>query len=76
MPRCDMCFKEKSGLQQPVQRFPATVCKGCYYEIDRVIGFLAHYGFVYTGQTALPLKAKRVRVKKETPKTEDKSPNT
>jgi len=56
MPRCDMCFKEKTPIQPPVKGLPAGVCKGCYYEIDRVIGFLAHYGFGVSGQGALPIK--------------------
>jgi len=42
--RCNLCFKEKPNLAQPIPKFPAVVCKGCFYEIDRVIGFLAHYG--------------------------------
>jgi len=45
MQRCDFCFKVKATLQAPIPDFPANVCKGCYYEIDRVIGFLAHYGY-------------------------------
>lgn len=49
MARCDMCFKEKPGLQPPMPKFPSKVCKGCFYEIDRVVGFLQHYGFVLQG---------------------------
>lgn len=54
MARCDFCFKEKPGLQQPLPKFPAVVCKGCFYEIDRVIGFLAHYGSTIGIQAVLP----------------------
>ena len=43
--RCNMCFKDKGSLQPPLPKFPAAVCKGCYYEIDRVTGFLMHYGW-------------------------------
>ncbi len=49
MARCDMCFKEKIGLVPPIPRLDAKVCKGCFYEIDRVVGFLEHYGFVLQG---------------------------
>jgi len=43
MPRCDLCFKEKSPLQPVLPKCEARVCKGCYYDIDRIIGFLEHY---------------------------------
>lgn len=37
--RCEMCFKVKSlGPAQP--GMDSQVCKGCFYEIDRVVGFL------------------------------------
>jgi len=56
MARCDMCFKEKPSLQPPLPKFPAAVCKGCYYEIDRVVGFLIHYGLALMSQAELPFK--------------------
>ncbi|MBA7552322.1 hypothetical protein ES705_44880 [subsurface metagenome] len=49
MARCDMCFKEKISLVPPISKLDAKVCKGCFYEIDRVVGFLEHYGFVLQG---------------------------
>lgn len=37
--RCEMCFKAKSV--SPAQSGLAVlVCRGCFYEIDRVLGFL------------------------------------
>lgn len=37
--RCEMCFKAKQvGPAQP--GLSVQVCKGCFYEIDTVIGFL------------------------------------
>ena len=55
--RCDMCFKEKPSLQPPLPKFVAMVCKGCFYEIDRVVGFLAHYGVTTVMiEPALPFK--------------------
>jgi len=45
--RCKMCFKEKSGLQPLRIDGRGTdnhVCKGCYYEIDKIIGFLEESG--------------------------------
>lgn len=65
MARCEFCFKEKGSLQAPIRNFPAQVCKGCFYEIDRVVGFLAHYGFAVGGQISLPEKKSR---KKSLPK--------
>jgi len=56
MPRCDLCFKEKSPLQQPLPKMPCHVCKGCFYEIDRIIGFLMHYGVTLLTQGELPFK--------------------
>jgi len=56
MPRCDMCFKEKASLQPPIPKFPAKVCKGCFYEIDRVVGFLEHYGVGLTIQMEMMVK--------------------
>lgn len=44
MPRCNLCFKEKSPLQKVLPKCDALVCKGCFYELDRIIGFLEHYG--------------------------------
>ena len=79
MARCDMCFKEKSPLQPPVRGIPTSVCKGCFYEIDRVIGFLQHYGFSIQGQGALPIKPpKPPKPKKKAEKKEagNKSPAT
>jgi hypothetical protein len=58
MPRCDLCFKDKTQLQPPIPKCSAKVCKGCFYEIDRVIGFLEHYGFTFIGQTAFPIPRK------------------
>lgn len=67
MPRCDLCFKDKGQLQQPIPKLPARVCKGCFYEIDRVIGFLEHYGFAVTGQMDFeaPKRKKRATKAKE-----------
>jgi len=62
MPRCDMCFKEKASLQPPMPKFPGKVCKGCFYEIDRVVGFLDHYGFTVVGQTAFPEPKRKKKV--------------
>ena len=41
--RCFMCFKSKSIIAL-TRGLPPTVCKGCWYEIDRTIGFLAFHG--------------------------------
>ncbi len=37
--RCQMCFKVKV-LTAAQQGLAVQVCKGCFYEIDRVVGFL------------------------------------
>ncbi|MBA7709587.1 hypothetical protein ES703_118508 [subsurface metagenome] len=64
--RCNMCFKDKPNLQPPLPKFPVGVCKGCFYEIDRVVGFLLHYGFPVVAQGTLP----------ETPPTPPKTPKS
>ncbi len=53
--RCQMCFKDK--LVQPVlQGSQAVVCKGCWFEVDRVLGFLDLVANVQQGiQSALPM---------------------
>ena len=56
MPRCDFCFKEKSPLQNALPKMPGNVCKGCFYEIDRVVGFLMHYGVSLITQGQLAIK--------------------
>jgi len=66
MPRCNLCFKERPNLQQPMPKFPAQVCKGCFYEIDRVVGFIMHYGgsILLQGELALkPPKSPKKRSK-------------
>jgi len=63
MPRCDLCFKDKSPLQPPFPKCPAKVCKACFYEIDRILGFFEHYGFTLIGQAALPLPTKATKSK-------------
>lgn len=55
MSRCDLCFKEKGQLQPVMPKSPAKVCKGCFYEIDRIIGFLEHYGANLQIQGDLPV---------------------
>lgn len=44
MPRCPMCFKEKSELvsfsTRILQPRTISVCRSCAYELDRLAGFL------------------------------------
>jgi len=45
--RCHMCFKDKDNLVILRTKGKATgrkVCKGCWYELDKVLGFLAMSG--------------------------------
>lgn len=65
MSRCDLCFKEKGQLQPPTPKSPAKVCKGCFYEIDRIIGFLEHYGSTFTSQGSFPITKSKSRPKKQ-----------
>ncbi|MBA7714513.1 hypothetical protein ES703_123538 [subsurface metagenome] len=77
MLRCDMCFKEKASLQPPMPKFPGKVCKGCFYEIDRVVGFLEHYGVGLTIQ--MEMMVKKAAKRKSSPLKEEKrilSPET
>jgi len=41
--RCYMCFKSKQ-LVRLADFLQPTVCKGCWYEIDKTIGFLVFHG--------------------------------
>lgn len=50
MNRCGMCFKAKDALVPPVQGSSPVVCKGCFYEIDRVIGYLETIATPYQSQ--------------------------
>jgi len=67
MPRCDLCFKEKSPLQKVLPKMQAEVCKGCFYDIDRIIGFLAHYGgsILVQGEMALEAPKRKSKGKKK-----------
>jgi len=56
MPRCDLCFKEKAGLQPPLPKCEAKVCKGCFYDVDRIVGFLEHYGVTFIQQAFFPIQ--------------------
>jgi len=49
MARCGMCFKDKE-LVRPTPRSANVVCKGCFFEIDRVVGYMESLGmgFQYT----------------------------
>ncbi|MBA7715234.1 hypothetical protein ES703_124275 [subsurface metagenome] len=67
--RCDFCFKEKAGTQPPLPKVAAKVCKGCFYEIDRVVGFLEHYGCQVMTQGTLAVPKRKSKASKE--KTQD-----
>ncbi|MBA7712347.1 hypothetical protein ES703_121321 [subsurface metagenome] len=72
--RCDLCFKEKGQLQAIHPKCEARVCKGCWYDCDRIIGFLEHYGIGILIQGALELpksKSKAKKTKSHPPSTTD-----
>lgn len=48
MARCGMCFKDKD-LTRVSPKTGNIVCKGCWYEIDRVVGYMESidYSFQY-----------------------------
>lgn len=48
MARCGMCFKDKE-LTRVSPKTGNIVCKGCWYEIDRVVGYMESidYSFQY-----------------------------
>lgn len=68
--RCTLCFKEKPNLVPPIPKFPAVVCKGCFYDIDRIIGYLMHYGCSILTQGQMPFKPPKP------PKKEPKAPKS
>lgn len=72
--RCDLCFKDKIGLQPVLPKCPAKVCKGCFYEIDRVIGFLEHYGVTASHQSSFSLPEKSRKSKSRPQKKEVNTP--
>lgn len=43
MSRCNLCFREKQELKPFHPNVTDQVCKSCWYELDRVVGFLEHY---------------------------------
>lgn len=53
MSRCGMCFKDKE-LTRVSPKTQNIVCKGCWYEIDRVVGYMESidYAFQYRLQAA------------------------
>jgi len=52
MARCGKCFKTKSpkDIVPPVDGMMPTVCKGCFYEIDVVLGYLESIQHPYQGR--------------------------
>lgn len=62
--RCSMCFKAKE-LVPALKGGEDEVCKGCFYEIDRVLGYLEHIAMPYqsrmdqhiNGSAEIPPKA-------------------
>ena len=53
MAQCDFCFRDKHPLQPADPHISAQVCKGCAYEIAKVIGFIRHSGGTITSQREL-----------------------
>jgi hypothetical protein len=45
MARCPMCFQEKPLTPPAVPGLPEQ-CKGCFYKIDQLLGYLAFQGVV------------------------------
>jgi len=45
MARCPMCFQEKPLGPPAVPGLPEQ-CKGCFYKIDQLLGYLAFQGVV------------------------------
>ncbi|MBA7589698.1 hypothetical protein ES708_31787 [subsurface metagenome] len=43
MARCSMCFQEKPLVPPAVPGLPEQ-CKGCFYKIDQLLGYLAFHG--------------------------------
>ena len=43
MARCPMCFQEKPLIPGAVSSMPEQ-CKGCFFKIDQILGYLAFYG--------------------------------
>ncbi|MBA7701093.1 hypothetical protein ES703_109824 [subsurface metagenome] len=41
--RCPLCFQVKPLIPAPVKGLP-DMCKGCFYKLDQMIGYLNFYG--------------------------------
>ena len=69
MAQCDFCFRPKSPLQSPHPGLSCKVCKACIFQIERVVGFLNHYGAAVVVQpkfdtTARPVLGDKLRGRK------------
>lgn len=53
MARCGMCFKDKE-LVRPTPKSKNVVCKACWYEIDRVVGYMESLGMGFQHQLENP----------------------
>lgn len=44
MARCGLCFQDKPRLEVVLPR-SAAICRACFHEVDRVLGWLQHEGY-------------------------------
>ncbi len=68
MALCDFCFRDKSPLQPIYPRTPVNVCKACFFQIDRVVGFLRHSGIALVAQSELSVAGKELPKPPKVPK--------
>lgn len=48
-----MCFKAKDLVPAVQGTTVALVCKGCWYDVDRIVGYLEFYGLRMTAIPAI-----------------------
>lgn len=48
-----MCFKAKDLIPAVKGATTALVCKGCWYDVDRIVGYLEFYGLTMTAVPAI-----------------------
>lgn len=70
--RCQMCFKVKV-LTPAQQGLAIQVCKGCFYEIDRVVGFLEMAAAAGAGQQSVMADLGQDEALADSPPTPQKS---
>lgn len=70
MARCPMCFQEKPLVPVAVKELPDQ-CKGCFFKIDQILGYLAFHGVTTSPESQqVALQDTKLRKAEALPKKE------